>query len=38
MLCDEHAEEHEHYEGVMAFVNSPRIGMCGYNGPAEPPY
>ena len=38
MLCDEHAEEHEHDEGVMAFVNSPRTGMCGYSGPAEPPY
>jgi hypothetical protein len=19
-------------------VNSPRLGMCGYTGPAEPPY
>lgn len=37
-LCDEHAEEHEHEEMVMALVNSPRTGMCGYNGPAEPPY
>lgn len=35
-LCDEHAEDHE--EGLMAFVNSPRVGMCGYNGPAKPPY
>lgn len=37
-LCDEHAEEHEHEEMVMALVNSPRVGMCGYSGPAEPPY
>jgi hypothetical protein len=37
-LCEEHADEHEHGEGLMAFVNSPRVGMCGYNGPAEPPY
>ena len=37
-LCDEHAEEHEHEEMVMALVNSPRTGMCGYDGPAEPPY
>ena len=37
-LCDEHAEEHEHVEMIMALVNSPRTGMCGYNGPAEPPY
>ncbi|MBK6433512.1 hypothetical protein [Candidatus Amarolinea dominans] len=37
-LCDEHAQEHEHEEMVMALVNSPRTGMCGYDGPAEPPY
>jgi hypothetical protein len=37
-LCDGHAEDHEHEEGLMAFVNSPRVGMCGYDGPAEPPY
>jgi hypothetical protein len=23
---------------LMALVNSPRTGMCGYDGPAEPPY
>ncbi|MEZ4712809.1 MAG: hypothetical protein R3A44_36815 [Caldilineaceae bacterium] len=40
LLCEEHAEDHPHddYGGVMAFVNSPRVGMCGYDGPAEPPY
>jgi len=37
-LCDEHVENHEHEEGPVALVNSPRLGMCGYNGPAEPPY
>jgi hypothetical protein len=39
-LCDEHAEEHPHedYGGVMKVVNSPRMGMCGYDGPAEAPY
>lgn len=37
-LCDEHAKEHEHEEMVMALVNSPRTGVCGYDGPAEPPY
>lgn len=38
-FCDEHAEQHEHYEeGLVEIVNSPRMGMCGYCGPAEPPY
>ncbi len=37
-LCDEHAEEHEHDDMLLALVNSPRMGMCGYSGPAEPPY
>ena len=39
-LCDEHAEDHPHddYGGLMPVVNSPRLGMCGYTGPAEPPY
>ncbi|MCS3628409.1 hypothetical protein GGP85_002097 [Salinibacter ruber] len=39
-LCDEHAEEHPHdaYGAPMPIVNSPRTGMCGYTGPAEPPY
>ena len=39
-LCDEHAREHPHddYGEPMPFVNSPRVGMCGYDGPAEPPY
>lgn len=39
-LCDEHAEEHPHdsYGEPLPLVNSPRLGMCGYTGPAEPPY
>ncbi len=37
-LCEEHAREHPHDEYIMAVVNSPRMGMCGYNGPATPPY
>lgn len=38
-LCDAHAKEHEHgVEDMMPPVNSPRLGMCGYGGPAEPPY
>ena len=37
-FCDEHAETHEHDDMLLAVVNSPRMGMCGYDGPAEPPY
>lgn len=37
-FCDEHAEEHEHPDMLMPYVNSPRVGMCGYVGPAKPPY
>jgi hypothetical protein len=39
-LCDEHAREHPHdnYGEPMPLFNSPRTGMCGYEGPAEPPY
>ncbi len=40
MLCEKHAEEHPHddYGGLYPVVNSPRMGECGYGGPAEPPY
>ena len=40
LLCDRHADEHTHtdYGEPMPLVNSPRLGMCGYDGPAEPPY
>ena len=39
-FCDEHAESHPHdnYGEPVPLVNSPRIGLCGYTGPAEPPY
>ena len=39
-LCDRHAKKHPHenYGELLAIVNSPRVGMCGYEGPAEPPY
>lgn len=39
-LCDEHAEDHPHqeYGEPLPLVNSPRMGMCGYDGPAKPPY
>jgi hypothetical protein len=39
-LCDKHAEKHPHdnYGEPMQLYNSPRVGMCGYSGPAEPPY
>jgi hypothetical protein len=39
-LCELHAEDHPHegYGGPLPLVNSPRIGLCGYEGPAEPPY
>lgn len=40
LLCDQHAEDHPHedYDGVVPLVNSPRMGLCGYEGPADPPY
>ena len=38
-LCDVHEAAHEHEEyGSMPIVNSPRFGVCGYDGPAIPPY
>ncbi|MDY0042797.1 MAG: hypothetical protein RBS57_21000 [Desulforhabdus sp.] len=39
-LCDRHAKDHPHdeYGEPVPLVNSPRIGMCGYVGPADPPY
>lgn len=39
-LCDLHAEDHPHeeYGEPVPIVNSPRLGLCGYTGPAEPPY
>jgi len=39
-LCNEHVADHPHenYGEPMGVYNSPRMGMCGYDGPAEPPY
>lgn len=39
-LCEEHVEDHPHedYGDPVPLVNSPRLGMCGYTGPADPPY
>jgi hypothetical protein len=39
-LCEAHVEDHPHYNygDPMPLFNSPRVGMCGYDGPAEPPY
>ncbi len=39
-LCAEHAENHPHqdYGDPVPLINSPRLGMCGYSGPADPPY
>jgi hypothetical protein len=40
LLCEAHAKDHPHddYGGPLPICNSPRTGMCGYEGPAEPPY
>jgi hypothetical protein len=39
-LCNKHVKKHPHddYGEPLAIVNSPRLGMCGYDGPADPPY
>jgi hypothetical protein len=39
-LCDACLEPHGHMDdyGPTLLCNSPRLGMCGYDGPAEPPY
>jgi hypothetical protein len=39
-LCEKHVKTHPHdeYGEPVALVNSPRVGMCGYEGPANPPY
>ncbi len=40
ILCEKHAEIHPHedYGEPYELVNSPRMGLCGYSGPADPPY
>ena len=39
-LCEQHARIHPHddYGEPIELVNSPRLGLCGYEGPADPPY
>ena len=43
-FCDDHIDDHvencahDDYGDPLPLVNSPRMGMCGYDGPAEPPY
>lgn len=39
-LCQDHEADHPHddYGAPLPIVNSPRVGLCGYDGPAEPPY
>jgi hypothetical protein len=39
-MCREHVKSHPHeeYGKPIRIVNSPRLGMCGYEGPADPPY
>ncbi len=40
LLCDLHVTDHPHdnYGEPVPVVNSPRLGLCGYIGPADPPY
>lgn len=40
LLCEAHAKGHLHddYGEPIPLVNSPRVGLCGYDGPAKPPY
>jgi hypothetical protein len=39
-LCAGHARKHPHreYGRSARLVNSPRLGLCGYDGPAKAPY
>jgi hypothetical protein len=39
-LCAAHAKKHRHrdWDAPILLVNSPRLGMCGYDGPAAEPY
>ena len=39
-LCAKHRKTHPHdnYGAPLTVVNSPRLGLCGYTGPAKPPY
>jgi hypothetical protein len=37
-LCSQHAKIHPHeeYGEPIEIVNAPRLGLCGYTGPADP--
>lgn len=40
-VCEDHAvahATHDDYGSMMPLFNSPRTGVCAYDGPAEPPY
>lgn len=39
-LCTDHIDSDPEFEAeeLLPIVNSPRTGVCGYDGPAEPPY
>ncbi len=39
-LCEEHLDNYpdDAEYNTVEIVNSPRMGICGYDGPAEPPY
>ena len=39
-VCTDHAQAHAAHDdyGKMPIFNSPRSGVCGYSGPAAPPY
>jgi hypothetical protein len=41
LVCQKHYKKHkshDEYGDILELVNSPRLGTCGYDGPAEPPY
>ena len=41
LVCQKHYKKHkshDEYGEPLKLVNSPRLGTCGYDGPAEPPY
>ena len=39
-FCTQHADAHRHQtqDVLLPIVNSPRVGMCTYSGPATPPH
>lgn len=41
LICQKHYKNHkshDNYGDVLELINSPRLGTCGYEGPANPPY